>query len=65
MLLMPVWIIAAVGAGDLKPLLPSVPAVVVNPLGTAWQVSQVVDVGKCALAPTGAVGGITTILGKP
>ena len=65
----PVWICAVVGAGVAN----SVPgAVLVAEAGTIpvgvvprWQVSQVVDDGMCALAPTGEVGGITTILVIP
>ena len=66
---MPVWICAVVGAGLWKPL-PGTAAVAVaatSPAGVEprWQVSHVVDVGMCELAPTGEVCGITTILVTP
>jgi hypothetical protein len=61
----PVWICTVVGAGVAN----SVPGAVLvaeaatSPVGVVprWQVSQVVDDGMCAPAPTGEVAGITTI----
>jgi hypothetical protein len=68
-LLTPVWIAPAVGAGSKKPL-PG--AVLVATAGTKlagvlprWQLSHWVELGRCELAPTGEVGGITTILLMP
>ena len=65
----PVWIWAVVGAGVMNAL-PGTFAVALaftGADGTAcrWHVSHVVDDGTCELAPTGDVGGITTILVTP
>jgi len=66
---MPPWIIAVVGIGAAN----AVPgAVLVAFAGTkadgmepAWQVSQAVADGMCEPAPTGLVGGMTTMLVMP
>jgi hypothetical protein len=68
-LLTPAWIMAGVGAGVLK-LLPG--ALLVATPGTSvvgvlakWQLSHLVEVGRCEFAPTGDVAGMTTILVMP
>jgi hypothetical protein len=65
----PAWICAVVGTG-IANLLPGAVTVAfagTNPAGIepAWQVSHAVPDGMCELAPTGEVGGITTILLMP
>ena len=63
--MIPVWIWVVVGAGVANAVpgavfvaeAPTIPVGVV----ARWQVSQVCEDGMCAPAPTGEVGGITTI----
>ena len=61
----PAWIMAAVGAGFMKPLPGAVLLATagIKPLGVlpAWQLSQVVEVGRCALLLAKLLGGMTTI----
>ena len=63
--MIPVWICAVVGAGvaNAVPGAVRVADAATSPAGVdpRWQVSHVVDDGMCELAPTGEVGGITTI----
>ena len=63
------WICAVVGAGvaNALPGAALVAAAGISPAGrlARWQLSQVVDEGMCELAPTGEVGGMTTILLTP
>ena len=68
-LLMPVWIMDAVGTGLRKPLpgafrvaIPGTNVVGVEP---RWQLSHLVELGRCELAPGGEVGGMTMILLMP
>jgi hypothetical protein len=68
-LVTPAWICAVVGTG-IANLLPGAVMVAfagTSPAGTepAWQLSQAVAEGICEVAPTGEVGGITTILLMP
>ena len=60
----PAWIMAAVGAGSLKPvpgaLRVATPGTRAEGVLPAWQLSQVVEVGRCELAPGVVLGGITT-----
>jgi hypothetical protein len=62
----PVWIWVVVGAGvaNAVPGAVFVAEAATIPVGVVarWQVSQEVLEGMCALAPTGEVAGITTIL---
>ena len=61
----PAWICAAVGTGFKKPLpggrLGATPAISPDGVLPAWQLSQVVEVGRCELLPGAVLGGITTI----
>ena len=67
--LTPAWIWGPVGSGAAK----AVPGAVlladaaISPAGVvaAWQVSQVVDDGMCAAAPTGPVAGMPTMALMP
>ena len=63
--LTPAWICAAVGAGFRKPLPGALalatPAIKPDGVLPAWQLSQVVEVGRCELLPGELLGGITTI----
>jgi hypothetical protein len=66
----PAWIIAAVGAGSMKPVpgpVVLVALLAIIPAGTLaiWQFSQLVDVGKCAFGPGPLAKGITTMLLMP
>jgi hypothetical protein len=68
--LAPAWIIAAEGAGSIKPVpgpVILVALLAISPAGTLarWQLSQLVDVGKCAFGPGPLVEGITTMLLTP
>ena len=63
----PAWIIAAVGAGSMKPVPGPVAFVALpgtRPTGVLawWQASQLVVVGRCAFGPGALVDGITTML---
>jgi hypothetical protein len=68
-LVTPAWICAVVGAGvaNLVPGAVMAAFAGTNPAGIepTWQLSQAVAEGICELAPTGEVGGITTILVIP
>jgi hypothetical protein len=65
----PVWFIAAVGTGNPNVLVAAVLALTAGttPEGVLfrWQVSQVVEVGKCDAEVAGVVGGITMIFNVP
>ena len=66
---MPVWIIAVVGAGVANAL-PGTEAVALpgtRPAGVEgrWQVSHAVPDGMCEFGPVGEVAGITTIFEMP
>jgi len=66
---MPLWIIAVVGAGFANAL-PGTEAVALpgtSPAGVEgkWQVSQAVPDGMCDVGPIGEVAGITTIFEMP
>ena len=65
----PLWIIAAVGAG-LRKALPGALLVATpdtNALGVLprWQLSHLVELGRCEPAPLAPRGGMTTILVTP
>ena len=68
-LVMPVWIIDGVGAGLRKPLpgalLVATPGTSVVGVVPRWQLSHLVELGRCELAPAGEVGGMTMILLMP
>ena len=69
-LLTPAWIIAAVGAG-LRKAVPGPVALLATPGTSAagvlprWQLSHLVALGRCDVAPGPLVLGITTILLMP
>ena len=66
---MPAWIIAAVGTGVRKPepgaLLVATPGTSAAGVAPRWQLSHLVEVGRCEPTPLGELGGITTILLMP
>ena len=68
-LVIPVWIMDAVGAGLRKALpgalLVATPGTRVVGVVPRWQDSHLVELGRCELAPAGEVGGMTMILLMP
>ena len=62
----PVWIMDAVGAGLRKPLpgalLVATPGTSVVGVEPRWQLSHLLELGRCELGPGGEVGGMTMIL---
>ena len=66
-LVMPAWIIAAVGGGVMKPLPGTLLAPRINVVGRLprWQLSHLVELGMCEVAPGALDDGMTTRLEIP